>query len=142
MSENNRQICGSRQFFRNASSLVLAMVGVSVLVGPLAYMAEGQAGVLRALAAAMLCLACGLVAIALRVWFTSQNNPLAALLGSMAVRFFPPLVLCLLIAIKRPDSDFFVFVGALLMYYLVALAVESILAVQESQKNPLPQELT
>jgi hypothetical protein len=135
--EKNHQICGSRQFFRNAGSLALAMVAVSVLVGPLAYMAEGGAGVMRALAAAVLCLVCGVIAIGLRAWFSSQNNPLAGLLGSMAVRFFPPLVLCLLIAIKRPDSEVFVFVGSLLMYYLVTLSVESWLAVQDSQKKPV-----
>lgn len=115
--------------------LALAIVAVSVLVGPLAYMAEGPAGVMWALAAAVLCLTCGFAAIALREWFTSQNNPLAGLLGSMGVRFLPPLVLCLLIAIQQTGSGYFVFVGSLLVNYLVVLVVESWLAIRDSQSN-------
>jgi hypothetical protein len=115
--------------------LALAIVAVSVLVGPLAYMAEGRAGVMWALAAAGLCLTCGFASIALREWFTSQNNPLAGLLGSMGVRLFPPLVLCLLIAIKQTGGDYFVFIGSLLVYYLVTLTVESWLSVRDSQSK-------
>ncbi len=117
--------------------LALAIVAVSVLVGPLAYMAEGRPGVMWALAAAALCLGCGFAGIALREWFNEQHNPLAGLLSSMAVRFFPPLVLCLLIAIKRTGGDYFVFICSLLVYYLVALAVESWLAVQDSRDKPV-----
>lgn len=137
MSEKNRQFLKSCRFCRSAMTLALAIVAVSVLVGPLAYMAEGQFGVLSALAAAGICLICGFAAIAVREWFNSQNNPLAGVLGSMAVRFFPPLVLCLLVAIKRADSNCFVFSCSLLVYYLVSLAVDSWLAVQESRDKPI-----
>ncbi len=80
--------------------------------------------------AALVCLAPAVAALGVSFRFLGTPHALAAVLLGMMLRAFPPLIVCLLLALRGSGADYFHFVCYLLLFYMVTLAVETYLSVQ------------
>jgi hypothetical protein len=118
---------------RSVGILVLAVVGASLVIIPLANMVDSQDGVRQACNAAAICTVSGVAALLMGIVCTRIGNPLAGILGAMALRMAPPLLVCLVLAVRENNVDRTVFVFSLLAYYITTLAVETWLTVSANR---------
>lgn len=120
----------SHGFVRSALIVTACMLGVGLMLLPIAVYQDGSGSALGLLAAGGICLLAAYLAEAFSCLLTRTGPPLAAMLVSMAVRFTPPLLVCFyLAATGATGRQHLAFVCYLLAFYLVTLAVETWLAV-------------
>ncbi len=82
--------------------------------------------------AATTCLFCGLVSEAI-AGLMARTSPLAAMLIGMMVRMVLPLGVCVaLVSLGKNGRDHLAFIAYLLVFYMVALALETWLAVKRA----------
>ena len=117
------------QFLRCAAVLAAASVTGYLCVLPFALWQQGGQGAIEAALAALLCLAPALAALGVSCRFLGTPQALAAVLLGMMLRAFPPLVVCLLLAVRGSGADYIHFVSYLLVFYMITLAVETYLTV-------------
>jgi hypothetical protein len=110
--------------------LVGAVVALLVAVSPIAIWQQGLQGVQLSAVAAMLCLLPAVAGLAVSHRFIGTQHALVAMLLAMAFRLFPPLVVCLLLAMRGTGADYAPFVCYLLLFYTATLAVETYLFVR------------
>lgn len=125
-------------FVRSALLVTACILGVGLVLLPVALKQDGSGSVLGLLTAGAVCLIAALVAEALSCLLARIETPLAALLISTAVRFTPPLFVCFCLAATGASGrQHLAFVCYLLAFYLATLAVETWLAVSRvSPKSP------
>jgi hypothetical protein len=117
------------------------MVGVGLLLLPVAVRQEGSGSAFGLLAAGGICLVAAYLAEAFSCLLTRTGPPLAAMLVSMAVRFTPPLLVCFYLAATGASGrQHLPFVCYLLAFYLVTLAVETWLAVSRVSQRSADQD--
>lgn len=135
LSAGTQTPCASAQQPR-ASVLVscaILLVLMLVLLAPLVWWADvahGQRGVFAAIGAWLLCTLAALVALLLSVAFADTPHALAANLGTMLLRMGVPLVSLTLLPGVFPVLKETGFVQCLLISYLMALVIETALAVR------------
>jgi hypothetical protein len=88
---------------------------------------SGPAGV--AIAAAV-CLVAGWASDGVAAIVHRTVSPLAAMLVGMSLRLMPPLVVCMLLALRGDGREYLPFVVYLLTFYLVTLALDTWWAVK------------
>lgn len=128
------------KLLRGILLLLGVLLAVSLLVMPVMVLAAVPNGIVSALAALALCFVCGSASIAVMEIFCQQSNGPIGILLAMAVRMFPPLAVCLALAVGVPSLetgsfDSLPFVGSLLVYYLAMLAVDIWLATQSIHQS-------
>ena len=126
--------------FRSLLRPVLVLTGcvfvVALVLLPFAWGRTGSNGPLGLAAAAAICLASGWTAEGLAFALQRSVQPLGIMLLGMTVRMIPPLAICLVLAAKGADGRQYVaFVGYLLTFYLVTLALETWLTVKRISRN-------
>lgn len=129
------EICGTG--FRGAALLLVAGISIAaLLLLPYAVNNAGSNGPAGLLAAAAICLTCGLVAEGAACFASQTTTPLLTMLLGMAIRMTPPLVLCLFLAAQgaggRRHLGFIVY---LLACYGVTLAAETWLSVNRLNRR-------
>ena len=110
-----------------------------LVIGPMAWLLQGAAGVVQAAAAAAICCLAGLSALVLTGRLFRSQQALLGMLLSMALRSIPPLGICMLLAISGQGQQYLGFVGYLLVFYMAGLAAEtyaSVRIIQESSSGP------
>ena len=118
--------------FRSCALLLIALVvGCYLLLAPVAIWWEGYFGLVKLAVAALACCIPGVVALATTAFWSVRRHALVGLLVAMAVRMIPPLVICMVIALRGTGVEYLNFVVYLLTFYLVTLAAETFLAVQQ-----------
>lgn len=108
-------------------------IGLLLLL-PVGYWQNGLHGVTEVVAAALISLFSGGLAMAAFYRYRLQQ-PLVGLLLAMAIRLIPPLVVCLVIAANGMAAVYFGFVCYLLTFFMACLAVETYLAVRLVDSN-------
>ena len=113
----------------NSAVLAGTLLIVLMLVMPVAYWLQGSRGLVESGLASLLCLLPSLAALAVSHRFLGTPHALGAILSGMALRSMPPLLVCLVLATKTDGNSQIYFVSYLLLFYMVALAVETLLSV-------------
>lgn len=132
----------SHGFVRSALLVTACILGVGVVLLPVAMKQDGSGSVLGLLAAGAVCLLAAIVAEALSCLLARTGPPLAALLVSTAVRFTPPLLVCFYLAATGASGrQHLAFVCYLLAFYLATLAVETWLAVSRVSPKSRNQDV-
>jgi hypothetical protein len=127
----------SRGFLRSAFVLCSSVLLVALLITPYSVRQTGSAGVLGLAGAGAICLFAGLAADAFGIAMSRSGTPLAGLLGGIAFRMLPPLTICLVLAAQGAHGRrHLAFVGYLLAFYMVTLALETWLAVKRVSEAP------
>ncbi len=128
----------SHSFVRSALLVAACILGVGLVLLPVALKQGGSGSVLGLMTAGTVCLVAAIMAEAFGCLLTRTGPPLAALLVSTAVRFAPPLLVCFYLAATGASGrQHLAFVCYLLAFYLTTLAVETWLAVTRvSRKAP------
>jgi hypothetical protein len=91
-------------------------------------------GLAASVLAAGVCWASAAVAFVLVAWFRRKGNPVAGILGGMIVRLGAPMAVGVASSeAGGPLADAGVF-GLIVVFYLVALAVETLLLVRALQE--------
>jgi len=109
--------------------LTAALLAVYPLFGWWGYHRHGALGLVAAGFAASVCWVAGASALAC-VRLTTDTNPVAGVLGSMVFRMGLPLASGLVLQqTHEPLASVNIF-GTVLLYYLITLAVETILSVR------------
>ena len=122
---------------RSSLLLTLSIVSASLLLVPVALGREGVNGPFGILAAAAIVLATGTVVELIGFALHGSNSMAATLLG-MATRMLPPLAVCAMLAASGArEREYLPFVSYLLALYLVALAIETWLAVRRTAQPPV-----
>ena len=120
----------SRQsLLRSSAILAGAMLLLALLILPVAYWQQGTQGLVEAAGAVLLCLLPSMAALALGHMLLGTKHGLFAILGGIALRMFPPMSVCLLLAFHGGGQQWLQFITYLLISYMVALAVETSLSV-------------
>ncbi len=91
---------------------------------------QGREAIVEVVAAALICLFSGLTALAASQLPVARRQPLVGLLLAMALRMLPPLVVCLLLALRGNGADYLGFVIYLIVFYLLTLAAETFLSLR------------
>jgi hypothetical protein len=106
-------------------------------MAPVVFWQQGWQGSLESALAALACLVPAVAALAVSIRFLGTTQALSAVLLGMMLRAFPPLLICLLLALRGRGADYLYFVCYLILFYLFTLAVETYLLVQfaKSKKN-------
>ncbi|MEX2309374.1 MAG: hypothetical protein WD738_17375 [Pirellulales bacterium] len=116
------------------SALILAG-SIVVIAAPLCLLSivmglSGSGGPWGVSAAAAVCILAGVAADGVAALVQRAASPLASLLAGMTLRLLPPLVVCLILALREGGSDHLAFVVYLLVFYLVILSLDTWWAVQ------------
>ncbi|MCA9247392.1 MAG: hypothetical protein KDA42_09765 [Planctomycetales bacterium] len=118
----------------NAGWLAVILLAALLVVAPIAGSAWGMMAVWSACLAAAVCLVAALVGLLVAERFRRAGNQVGFLLGGLVPRMVIPLAVCLVIHwLGGPLVDGKA-VPMLLLFYLVALSVETYLTVS-SQKS-------
>jgi hypothetical protein len=131
---------------RLAFMLSACILAAALVLMPLAATQSGTNGPLGLAAAAGICMFSGLTAEFIIV-FMSRTSQVGAALCGMLVRMFVPLGVCLAILLAgQSGPDHVYFIGYLLTFYIVVLALETWVAVKRtpgtsSNSGPELQEL-
>lgn len=110
-------------------------------VYPLALEHGGANAVYASLVAALLCVAAGELALMIGEWLSSPDKALVALGASMAIRMGLPLFGGLLIHLQAGSLARAGLIYYLAGFYLLTLAVETLLAVGRLQVTPRPSSV-
>jgi hypothetical protein len=102
----------------------------TVTVLPFTIWFQGMHGVLELGAAALVCLFSGFIVLGVSLRSINTNQALQGMLLSMLFRLLPPLMMCMLLALRGSAADYFGFICYLLAIYMLTLAVETIISVR------------
>jgi hypothetical protein len=117
---------------RTAILLAACIFVVALLLTPIAMRQPGSGAPIGLAIAAAICLVSGLLSESIAA-LLCRSNPLAATLAGMAVRMILPLGVCVgLLAAGQTGREHLAFVGYLLVFYVVTLVLETILAVKRA----------
>lgn len=120
-----------RGFVRPALFLAGCVGAVALLLSPIAIGRTGSGGPAGLAIAAAFCLVAGWIAEALAYRLHRSVSPLGVMLLGMAIRMVPPLGVCLMLAAQGARGrEHLAFIGYLLAFYLVTLALETWLTVK------------
>ena len=115
---------------RACALLAVALLALLPCFAAYGYFTSGMVGVLAALVACGICLACGILALGITAVAQKLNQGVQGILGAMLVRMSVPLgALMVLPKIGGPLVAAGV-AGMVLAYYLVTLAVETWLSLR------------
>ncbi len=131
MMENDERHPGqanSRGVAKRAAVLIASLVLVSLLVGPLSFYFDGVNGLVASGAGMTICLVCGLLALVVAEQFRKPEHVLQQVLITMGLRMGIPLGLCMVVYIQRGPLAEAGMVYYLLVFYLVTLLVETMMA--------------
>jgi len=121
----------ARGFTRSALLVSAVVLVIGLLLAPIATRQTDMNGVLGLFSAAAICLFAAYAAEAVGCALGRTGSHVAAMLFSMALRFIPPLVVCIVLAASGASGQqHFAFVCYLLVFYLAMLVVETWLAVK------------
>jgi len=120
-----------------------AVVGVTLIVAlvialPIAYALTGVSGIWSAVAAAGTILVSSIASLLMSEMFRRPDEAMWALMLSMAVRMSLPMAVCLLVLMQGGPLGSGGFVFFVLAFYLVALPIETLLAVSKVRHNRSP----
>jgi hypothetical protein len=123
-------------FLRSALWITACVLVAALVLLPVAVRQTGTGAPLGLAAAAAICLFSAYFAEAVSITLARTGAHLAAMLLSMAIRFTPPLVVCLLLALAGESGrEHLAFICYLLVIYLVTLACETWLAVKRASDS-------
>jgi hypothetical protein len=119
-------------FLRTAMVLATCILLAALLLTPIALQQPGSGSPIGLAIAAAICLVSGLVA-EIFVALLSRQTPLGATLVGMMVRMMLPLGVCVaIVASGQNGRQHLAFIGYLLTFYVVTLALETCLAVKRA----------
>jgi hypothetical protein len=122
----------SHGFVRSALLLTACVLAVALLLIPFAGRNNGTSGPLGVAGAAAICLASGLIAEGIASSL-SRTSPLSGMLIGMMVRMMLPLAVCVaILAAGQTGLQHLPFIGYLLTFYMVTLALETWLGVKRA----------
>lgn len=116
---------------------VAIVAGLWALLTPGIVWFQGLGGLLEASLAALVCLISGITALVATSVLGTRQHPLAGVLLATALRMLPALIVCVLLSTADGGGQFLGFVGYLLVFYLVTLAIETYLSVKLVERRPL-----
>ena len=122
-------------FFMRAGLLAACLLLVLAVLAPVGFQLSGPAGVFAAGLSALLCLAGGVLSLVVCPFFRGPYGALYGMLVGMALRTGLPLVVGVAIHLTRPALASAGLIYFLLACYLASLAVETLLAVAEAQRQ-------
>lgn len=131
-----RQVSWSHHAAREA--LVLALCYVTI--APLIYWLQGAHGLAVSAIAGGVCLFSALGASAAANFSMPESMPYVPAMIAMLIRLFLPLVFCVVVAVGSDETlarDIAVY---LILFYMVALALETGFALSRVRAAALPQE--
>ena len=117
-------------FLRSTLLLIGAIVALYVAVVPVAIWQQGSPGFWQSATAALLCLLPAVAGLGVSYRLIGTPRALVALALAMALRLLPPLVVCLLLALRGSGAEYMPFVCYLLLFYVATLTVETYLFVR------------
>lgn len=120
-------------FGRSALMLVACVLLAALLLAPFTFHQTGSRGPLGLAVAAAVCLIASFAAETVSVLLARIGQHLAGTLAGMGIRMFPPLVLCLALALSgQTGRQHLYFIFYLMAFYLVTLALETWIAVKRT----------
>ena len=116
-------------FVRSAIMLAACILAAALLLSPIALRQLGSGNIFGLAIAASICLLSGLIAEGASI-FVARTSPLGASLIGMMVRMVLPLGVCVaLLATGQNGRQHLAFIGYLLAFYMLTLALETWFAV-------------
>ena len=115
--------------------LVGAVILLYLAVTPLIIWLQGVAGLQPAATAALVSLLAGVAVLAVSHQSGLRKRPLVAMLLATALRMIPLLTIGVVVALTRDKSEHLGFVGYLVFFYIVTLAVETYVSVQLARSS-------
>lgn len=116
--------------YRASALLVAALLALLPCFAVFGYCTSGAYGILAAVVAFGICLACGILALAITAISQAMNQGVQGILGAMLVRMGVPLVaMFVLPEVGGPLVEAGV-TGMVMAYYLITLAVETWLSLR------------
>jgi hypothetical protein len=106
-----------------------AVAGVWVALAPAAYRVSGTGGLVASAAGAGVCLLGAHLALALSALFHGRSGHVTVLAPAMLARTLVPLVIGVVLHVQVPSLATSGMVFYLLVFYLVALATETVLLI-------------
>jgi hypothetical protein len=129
----------TRDTLHRAGALTLVIGLLALALSPVAIFVSGPRGIGELAAAAGICLAAGWGSEVLGAALCGRGGPLAGMLAGMAVRMFPPLVVCGVIALDGARArQYLAFIAYLLTFYLATLAFETWSAIRRVEHISSP----
>lgn len=116
--------------------LLLVMVAALAAVGAWAVGQHGDTGLWAALVAWLLCTGAALIALIVSATFAGTEHAMNANLGVMLVRMGAPLVGMAILPQQLPQLADAGLTPSILLFYLVALVSETLLALRHVAKTP------
>jgi hypothetical protein len=102
-----------------------------LLLLPFAIGRTGSASPIGIAIAGAVCLAATLVSDAVGRWFSRPESALSGLAIGFNIRILPPLAICMILGLSGESGpQHMAFIGYLLVFYLVTLAVETVLNIR------------
>jgi hypothetical protein len=122
-------------FVRSAILLAACVLAVALLLMPFAGRHSGTSGPLGLAGAGAICLGSGLLAEAIAIGLR-RTSPLGGMLLGMMIRMMLPLAVCVaILAAGQTGRQHLPFVGYLLTFYMVTLALETWLGVKRAASS-------
>lgn len=130
----------NRGFVRSAMILAGATSVIALVLGLVAVATNqtGSGGPRGVAVAAAICLLGGWTAEGVASLVHRAGSPLNALLAGMALRLFPPLLVCTFLAMQGGGRQHLAFIVYLLTFYFMALALDTWWAVQRAANTSFP----
>lgn len=127
----------NRGFVRSAMILAGATLVIAVVLCLVAVATSqtGSGGPWGVAAAAAICLLGGWAAEGVATLVHRAGSPLGAFFAGMALRLFPPLLVCTFLAMQGGGRQHLAFIVYLLTFYFMALALDTWWAVQRTAKS-------
>ena len=126
----------SHGFVRSALLLTACVLVVALALMPFAGRHTGTSGPFGLAGAGAICLAAGLIAEGI-AGALSRTSPLSGMLVGMMIRMMLPLAVCVaILAAGHTGRQHLPFIGYLLTFYLVTLALETWLGVKRVTRCP------
>jgi hypothetical protein len=117
--------------------LLFVMVAALAAVAAWAVAQHGNMGLWAALVAWLLCTGAALIALIVSATFAGTEHALSANLGVMLVRMGAPLVGMAILPQQLPQLAEAGLTSSILLFYLVALVAETLLALRHVAKSPV-----
>jgi len=119
-------------FVRSAIILGACILAAALLLTPIALRQPGSGNIVGLAIATGICLLSGLISDGVST-FVARTSPLGASLIGMMVRMVLPLGVCVaLLASGQNGRQHLAFIGYLLAFYMITLALETWLAVKRT----------
>ena len=117
-------------------ALFAALFLVALLIVPLAYLLEGATGLVGALLSFAICVVCGGLSLVVGEVFRRPEQVLYQVAFSMVLRSGIPLGICMLMYFRGGPLAEAGFVFCLLAFYVVTLAVETMIMAAQRSHTP------